>query len=118
MLTRVSIGADFSAHLSILRIKVSARTNTLAPPVNYKRAGPMQPNITLPYNSVVTAIACTIYILTRLLCSPNNLEWHFILLNAYFALLILFSSMVPGLFFALSITNPKYLNYATFSIFC
>jgi hypothetical protein len=40
-----------------LRKNSSARTNTGAPPYNYMRAFPKQPNITLPYNNVVTAIA-------------------------------------------------------------
>jgi hypothetical protein len=110
------MGALFSAQRNILRINTSARTNTFAPPVSYRRAGPMHPNITLPYSSVETAIACTNYILTRLLCKPNRREWHFMLLKAAFALYILFSSIVLGLFLDLSIISPKYLNWATFSI--
>jgi hypothetical protein len=113
----VSIGADFNAQRNILRINTSARTNTLAPPVSYRRAGPMQPNITLPYSSVVTAMAYTNCILTRLLCKPSRREWHLILLKAAFAFYILFSNIVLGLFLALSIIRPKYLNCATFSIF-
>jgi hypothetical protein len=113
----VSIGADFNAQRNILRINTSARTNILAPPVSYRRAGPMHPNITLPYSRVVTAIACTNCILTLLLCNPKRREWHFILLKAAFALDILFSNIELGLFLALSIISPKYLNWATFSIF-
>ena len=110
------MGALFSAQRSILRIKTSARTNTLVPPVSCRRAGLKHPNMTLPYSSVVTAIACTSYILTLLLCKPNKREWHLILLKAAFALYILFSNIELGLFLALSIISPKYLNWATFSI--
>ena len=56
-LTRVPIGAVFKAQRSILRKNDSARTKTGAPPYSYKRALPKQPKMTLPYNSVVTAIA-------------------------------------------------------------
>ena len=72
-LTRVSIGAVFKAHRNILRINTSARTNTGAPPYSCKRAYPMHPNMTLPYNSVVTAMAYTSCILTLLLNKPNSL---------------------------------------------
>ena len=58
-LTRVSIGAVFKAQRNILRINTSARTNTGVPPDNYKRALPIHPNITLPYNNVVIARAYT-----------------------------------------------------------
>ena len=112
----MSIGALLSAHLIILRIKVSARTNTVAPPDNYNRAGAKHPKIILPYSSVVTAIACTSYILTHLLCNPSNLAWHLMLLNAALALQILFSNIVHGLLFSLLIINPRYLNSFTFSI--
>lgn len=108
--------ALFNAQRSILRINISARTNVYAPPVNCRRAGPKQPKITLPYSSVVTARAYTKDMRTLLLCSPNSRAWHLILLKAAYAFYILFSNMVLGLFFALSITNPKYLNYDTFSI--
>jgi hypothetical protein len=60
------------AQRSILRINTSARINAGAPPYNCKRALPRQPNITLPYNKVVTDIACTNYILTLLLNKPNK----------------------------------------------
>jgi hypothetical protein len=50
------------------------------------------------------------------LWSPSNLVWHLMLLNAACAFKILFSSIVLGLFLVLSITNPKYLKVATFSI--
>jgi hypothetical protein len=86
ILTRVSIGAVLSAHLNILRIKISARTNTYAPPVNCMRAGPKHPNMTLPYSSVVTASAYTNCIRTLLLCKPSSLAWHLTLLNAAYAL--------------------------------
>jgi hypothetical protein len=56
---RVSSGAVRTAHRSILRNNVSARANTYVPPCIYNRAGPKQPNITLPYNNVVIARACT-----------------------------------------------------------
>jgi hypothetical protein len=110
------MGADFNAHLSILRINISARTKTDVPPTNYRRAGPKHPNITLPYSKVVTASAYTSAILTLLLCKPSSLDWHFILLNAALALHNLFSSIVHGLLFALLITSPRYLNSDTFSI--
>jgi hypothetical protein len=116
MLTRVSIGVLFNAHLNILRKNTSARTNIGVPPRSYSRAGPKHPKITLPYSSVETTSAYTNYMRTRLLCSPNNLAWHLILLNADWAFIILFSNIVLGLFLALSITNPKYLKVATFSI--
>jgi hypothetical protein len=73
ILTRVSIGAVLSAHRKILRIKISARTNIYAPPINYMRAGPRQPNMTLPYSNVVTASAYTNCIRTRLLNNPSSL---------------------------------------------
>jgi len=72
-LTRVSTGAVFKAQRSILRKNDSARIKTCAPPYNYMRALPKHPKMTLPYNKVVTAIAYTNYILTRLLYKPNNL---------------------------------------------
>jgi hypothetical protein len=50
------------------------------------RAGPKQPKITLPYSSVVTASAYTNCIRTLLLYNPSNLAWHFMLLNAAYAL--------------------------------
>ena len=59
-MTRVSAGTCFKAHQSILRINVSSRTNTYAPPVSDKRLCPKNPKIKLPYNKVVTAIAYTI----------------------------------------------------------
>jgi hypothetical protein len=114
MLPRVSIGAVRIAHLNIFLSSTSARANTGSPPYIYKRAFPKQPNITLPYNSVVTAIAYTIYIRTLLLNNPNNLVWHLMLLNAALALLILFSNMAVGAFLSLLIISPKYLNSSTF----
>ena len=72
-LTRVSIGAVIKVQRSILRKNVSAHINAGAPPYNYKRALPKQPKMTLPYNNVVTAIACTNYTLILLLYKPNNL---------------------------------------------
>ena len=72
-LTRVSTGVAFKAQRNILRINTSARTNTGAPPYSCKRAFPMHPNMTLPYNSMDTAMAYTSYILTLLLYKPNNL---------------------------------------------
>jgi hypothetical protein len=116
MLTRVSIGALFNAHLNILRKNISARTNTDMPPRSYSRAGPKHPKITLPYSSVETTSAYISYMRTLLLWSPNNLAWHLMLLNAACAFKIRFSNIVLGLFFVLSITNPKYLKVATFSI--
>jgi hypothetical protein len=53
------MGAVFNAQRSILRKNTSARVNTGAPPYNYKRALPKHPKITLPYKSVVTAMAYT-----------------------------------------------------------
>jgi hypothetical protein len=82
ILTRVSIGALLSAQRNNLRRNTSARTYTETPPRNYMRDGPKHPNITLPYSSVVTTSAYTSCMRTRLLCSPNNLAWHLILLNA------------------------------------
>jgi hypothetical protein len=82
----VSIGVLFNAHPNILRINISARTNIDAPPLSYRRAGPRHPKITLPYSNVVTANAYTNCIRTLLLCNPNNLEWHLILLKAAYAL--------------------------------
>ena len=67
------MGAVFKAQRSILRKNTSARIKTGAPPYNYKRALPKHPNITLPYNNVVTAMAYISYILTLLLYKPNNL---------------------------------------------
>jgi hypothetical protein len=113
----VSIGTLFNAHRNILRINISARTYLDAPPLNYRRASPKHPKITLPYSSVVTGSAYTNYMCTLLLCNPNNLEWHFILLKAAYAFQIIFFNMVLGLLFALFFTNPKYLNSATFSFF-
>jgi hypothetical protein len=73
MLTRVSIGVVFNAQRSILCSSTSARLNAGAPPCSYIRAGPKHPNITLPYNRVDTANACTNYTRTLLLNNPNNL---------------------------------------------
>jgi hypothetical protein len=73
MLTRVSIGVVFNAQRSILCSSTSARLNAGAPPCSYIRAGPKHPNITLPYNKVDTANACTNYTRTLLLNNPNNL---------------------------------------------
>jgi hypothetical protein len=115
-LTRVSIVAVRKAQRSILRNKISARANDGAPPFIANRAGPKHPNITLPYNNVVTAKAYTSYTRTLLLKSPSNLEWHLILLNAALALHILLSNMAVGLLFALLIISPKYLNSCTFLI--
>ena len=115
-LARVSIGVVRSAHLNILRRKISARTNVAVPPCNCMRVGPKHPKIVLPYSKQVIARACTNYILTRLLCNPRSLAWHLILLNAATALQIRFSNMILGLAVALSITKPKYLNSFTFSI--
>jgi hypothetical protein len=67
------MGVIFNAQRSILRNSTSARLNAGAPPCSYIRAGPKQPNITLPYNKVETANACTNYTRTRLLNNPNNL---------------------------------------------
>jgi hypothetical protein len=61
------MGTFFNAQRNILRMNTSARTKIDAPPDSYRRAGPMHPNITLPYNNVVTAMAYTIYIRTLLL---------------------------------------------------
>ncbi len=116
ILTRVSIGALLRAQRNNLRKNTSARTYTDTPPRNYKRDGPKHPKITLPYSNVVTTSAYTSYMRTRLLCSPNNLVWHLILLNAALALFSLFSSIVHGLLCALLITSPRYLNSDTFSI--
>ena len=58
-LTRVSIVAVHKPQHSILRNNVSTRGNDNAPPFNASRAGPRHPNITLPYNNVVTAKAYT-----------------------------------------------------------
>jgi len=54
------MGTFFNAQRNILRMNTSARTKIDAPPDSYRRAGPMHPNITLPYNNVVTAMAYTI----------------------------------------------------------
>ena len=116
MLTRVSIGALFNAHLNILRKNISARTKLDAPPDSCKRAGPKHPKITLPYNNVVTARAYTSCTLTLLLCNPNNLAWHLILLKVACAFYILFSNIVHGLLLALLMTSPRYLNSAIFLI--
>ena len=75
-MTGVSIGAVFNVQRSILRKNISARINAGAPPYSYKRALPKQPKMTLPYNNVVTAIACTNYTLILLLYNPNNLALH------------------------------------------
>ena len=79
------------------------------------RAGPRQPNMTLPYSNVDTARACISYIRTLLLNNPNNRVWHLILLNAALVLYILFSNIADGLLFTLLIISPKYLNSYTFS---
>jgi len=50
---------------------------------------------------------------TRLLYNPRSLVWHFTLLNAALALLILFCNMAVGQVLALLIISPKYLNSAT-----
>ncbi len=73
------MGVIFNAQRSILRSSTSARLNAGAPPCSDIRAGPKQPKITLPYNKVETANACTNYTLTLLLNNPNNLVWHLIL---------------------------------------
>jgi hypothetical protein len=78
--------------------------------------GTKTPKYTLPYSSVVTASAYTSCMRTLLLYNPSILAWHFTLLNAAYALYILLSNIVLGLFFVLSITSPKYLNSDTFSI--
>ena len=67
------MGVIFNAQRSILRSSTSARLNAGAPPCSYIRAGPKHPNITLPYNKVDTANACTNYTRTLLLNNPNNL---------------------------------------------
>ena len=115
-LTRVSIVAVRKAQRSIFLNSVSARTNDDAPPFIANRAGPRHPNMTLPYNKVVTANAYTSYTLTLLLKSPSNLEWHLIQLNAALPLHILLSNMAVGLLFALLIISPRYLNSCTFLI--
>jgi hypothetical protein len=115
-LARVSIGVVRSAHLNILRNRISARTNVAVPPCSCIRAGPKHPNIVLPYSKHVTANACTNCILTLLLCSPSSLAWHLILLNAAVALQIRFYNIILGLALTLSINKPKYLNSVTFSI--
>jgi hypothetical protein len=61
------------AQRNILRIKISARAKTGVPPYSDMRAGPRHPKMTLPYNSVDTANACTNCTLTRLLNNPSNL---------------------------------------------
>ena len=111
----MSSGALRNAHLNIFRSRVSARANTCTPPYSCIRAGPRQPNITLPYNRVETARACISYILTLLLNNPNKRVWHLILLNAAVVLYILCSNIADGLFCALLIISPKYLNSYTFS---
>ena len=111
----MSSGALRNAHLNIFRSRVSARANTFTPPYSCIRAGPRQPNITLPYNRVETGRACISYILTLLLNNPNKRVWHIILLNAAFVLYILCSNIADGLLFALLIISPKYLNSYTFS---
>ena len=110
------MGTFFNAQRNILRMNISARTKLNAPPNSYRRAVLRHPKITLPYNNVETAIACTNYMRTLLLCNPSNLVWHLMLLNAPFAFYNLFSNIVLGLLFFLSITNPKYLNSDTYSI--
>ena len=106
----MSSGAFRKAHLNIFLSKVSARANTYKPPCSCMRAGPRQPNMTLPYSNVDTARACISYIRTLLLNNPNNRVWHLILLNAALVLYILFSNIADGLLFALLIMSPKYLN--------
>lgn len=103
-----------SAQRSILRNNVSARVNTCAPPYIYKRAGLRQLNMTLPYSSVVTARAYINYTRTLLLNNPKSLDLHLIVLNAAYALLILYYSIDDGLLFALLIISPRYLNSSTF----
>jgi hypothetical protein len=117
ILTRVSTGAVRNAHRSIFRKSTSARTNVAVPPYSCNCAGPKHPNIALPYSKHVTASAWINYTRTLLLYRPSNRAWHLMLLNAAVALLIRLSKMVAGLLFALFITNPKYLNSATFSSF-
>ncbi len=56
-LDRVSIDTSRTAHLSIFRIKFSARTNVAVPPVKAMLVGPKQLKITLPYIKLLTAIA-------------------------------------------------------------
>ncbi len=116
MLTRVSIGVIRSAHLNILRNTDSARVNTGVPPCICIRAGPRQPKITLPYNRVVTASAYTSCTRTLLLNKPNKRAWHLILRKAASVFLILIFNIAAGLFFALLIMSPKYLNSSTFSM--
>jgi hypothetical protein len=58
-LQRVSDAVVRIAHLSIARMNTSARTNAVVPSRSCIRTGPRQPNITLPYSSVLTAIAYT-----------------------------------------------------------
>lgn len=115
ILTRVSIGVIRSAHRNILRSSTSARANTGVPPCSCIFAGPRQPKITLPYNKVVTAKAYTSYTRTRLLNNPNKRAWHFIMQNAASVFLILIFNISEGLFLALLIISPKYLNSSTFS---
>jgi len=115
-LALVLAGADFIAQRNILRNNVSARVNTDVLFCSYKRAGPKHPKITLPYISVVTAIACTSDMRTLLLCKPSSLAWHLMLLNAACALQIRLFNIASGLILALLMISPKYLNSATFSM--
>jgi hypothetical protein len=110
----VSIGAVRNAQRSILRSNVSARVKTGAPPCSCNRAGPKQLKITLPYNNVDTARAYINCTLTLLLNKPNKRALHLIVLNAIYALQILFSSIETGLLLARFIISPKYLNSLTF----
>lgn len=114
----MSSGAVRTAQRNILRRNVSARANTCVPPCIYKRAGPKQPNTTLPYNNVVIARAYTNYTLTLLLKSPNRRALPLIVLKAIYALHILYSSIDVGLLLARLIISPKYLNSLTFFNSC
>jgi hypothetical protein len=67
------MGTFFNAQRNILRMNTSARTKLDAPPDNYRRAALKHPKITLPYNSVETAIAYTSCMRTLLLCNPSSL---------------------------------------------
>ena len=55
-LLRISSVALRSAQRSILRRRSSARTKTFVPPYSASSVGPSTLKITLPYNSVLTAI--------------------------------------------------------------
>jgi hypothetical protein len=115
---RVSSGAVRTAQRSILRRNVSARAKIGAPPYSYKRAGPKQPNTTLPYNNVVIARAYTNWTLTLLLNKPNKRALHLIVLKAIYALHNLYASIDTGLLLARLIISPKYLNSHTFFNSC